>query len=307
MAEKPMPTLSPPTPWQLSTLVAPVSAVSSRRRAVLTVLVGNDTGRVIPLSGGVSLTFGRRETCTHRIDDPSVSGNHARVIAMQDEYMIADEGSTNGTYVNGTRLGAPVKLTDGDRVHFGQVLLRFSLVDEAEELALKSMYDAALRDALTGVFNRKHLEERLDAELAFARRHPNNQLSVIIFDVDHFKRVNDTHGHLVGDAVLKAVASSISRGVRTEDLVARYGGEEFVVVAREVRASVAFSLAQRLRQVIEQSVVSQDGKEIRVTASAGVASLECCGEQRDKATLFGVADKRLYTAKQGGRNRVVGP
>jgi diguanylate cyclase (GGDEF)-like protein len=295
-----------PAPWGPNTLVAPVPTGGVRKRAVMTVLGGSETGRVLELGAGKSVTLGRRASCTHRIDDASVSGVHARVLSLSDLFMISDEGSTNGTFVNGLRLAEPMKLADGDRVHLGRVLVRFSLVDEAEEEALKRMYDAALRDPLTGLFNRKHLDERIDAEIAFAKRHTGHQLSIVIFDVDHFKKVNDTHGHLTGDAVLKAVAAEVLRTVRTDDCVARYGGEEFVIVARDVGGPEAFAMADRLRETIAEGVVSFGDKQIRVTASAGVASLAEC-EKQDKASLLGKADQRLYAAKEAGRNRVVGP
>jgi two-component system cell cycle response regulator len=293
---------------QQNTLVAHVIQVTARRRAVLTILGGADTGRVLPLAVGASVTIGRRDTCTYSIDDPSVSGLHARIVIVGGDYVIADERSTNGTFVNSVRITEPVSLRDGDRVQLGPIVLtRFTLVDDAEEEALKRMYDAALRDALTGLFNRKHLDERLESEVAYARRHPPADLSVVMLDVDHFKQVNDTFGHLAGDAVLKNVSAVLLRTVRTEDLLARYGGEEFVVVARDCKATAARIMAERLRSKVADSSVSFEGRSLRVTISAGVASLFTCGESADKTTLLKLADKRLYEAKEGGRNRVVGP
>ncbi len=297
----------PADAFQPNTLVAHVIKVAPRRRAVLTLLGGPESGRVLPLALGVTVTLGRREGSTHRIDDPSVSSTHARVVIVGGDYVLADEHSTNGTYVNGERIGEPVALRDGDRVQLGpNVLLRFTLVDDEEEAALKRMYDAALRDAVTGLFNRKHLDERLESEIAYAKRHPPSELSVAILDIDHFKRVNDTYGHLAGDAVLKTVASVLSRVVRAEDLVARYGGEEFVVVAREVKPAEAIVMAERLRQQVAVAVTEFEGRRVCVTVSVGVASLSACGESRDAPALLGLADRRLYQAKEGGRNRVVG-
>jgi two-component system cell cycle response regulator len=294
-------TLAAPT-----TLVAPVSSVAPQRRAVLTVVRGGDVGRVMRLAGALSFTLGRRATCSYGVEDPAVSGMHARIVAAGEDYYIADDGSTNGTFVNGVRVEAePVKLADGDRIMLGPtVLLRFAFVDPAEEEALQRIYDATLRDALTGVFNRKHLDERLDAEIAYARRHAT-ALSVVMLDVDHFKQVNDTHGHRTGDAVLKAVADTLVHGLRTEDVVARYGGEEFVVIARATRLPEATLLAERLRELMAHVAVGDPSHALRVTLSAGVASLECCGETRTTAALLSIADRRLYRAKDAGRNRVV--
>jgi diguanylate cyclase (GGDEF)-like protein len=283
------------------------SSRSSRSRAVLTTSTGNQTGRVYAIPPNEIVTMGRGENCSLRFDEASISGMHGRIVLIGNDYMFADNKSTNGSYVNDVRVESPVKLNDGDRIRLGpQCALRFSLVDEDEEQALKKMYEAALYDGLTKVFNRKHLEERLDAEIAFALRH-NTELSVIMIDVDYFKKVNDTYGHLAGDAVLRGVAQILAHGLRTEDLLARYGGEEFVIVARGIPVMQACMVADRLRQAIEGSLFPFEQHQLRVTASAGVASLRDCGPRLDKPSLLGFADQRLYQAKQAGRNRIIGP
>jgi two-component system cell cycle response regulator len=289
------------------TLVVDTRASSgSRSRGVLTVVGGLETGRVLPILQGEETSLGRAETCVYRFDDASVSGLHARVVRVAGTYMFVDNGSTNGSFVNDVRSSTPTGLSDGDRIQLGSAtFLRFSLVSEEEEIALHKMYEAAFRDGLTGTYNRKHFEERLDAEIAYALRH-SGELSLVMMDVDHFKRVNDTHGHLAGDAVLKAGAQVLASGIRTEDVLARYGGEEFVIVARGVGVKAAKGFADRLRQRVAQTTVSFGATVLRVTVSAGVASLHCCGEKHDKATLIGLADARLYKAKQGGRNQVIG-
>jgi diguanylate cyclase (GGDEF)-like protein len=252
------------------------------------------------------LTLGRSEECDARIDDQGLSRIHAQIVRVVGNWMFTDKGSTNGSAINDQRVETPVRLADGDRIRLGATTtLRFALVDEAEEHALRSVYEATTRDPLTGTANRKHLEERLDAELAYAVRH-RALLSVVIVDVDHFKRVNDGHGHLAGDAVLKNVAATLTRGIRTEDALARYGGEEFVVIARGIGVDEASVMAERLRQLVASSPTLFEHQEIAVTVSAGVASLLCCGERRDKQTLLKLADARLYRAKQSGRNQVIG-
>jgi diguanylate cyclase (GGDEF)-like protein len=284
------------------------AAASSTARSVgiFTVVGGIETGRVLVIPKGVEVSLGRTEGATFRFDDQSVSGTHAKLACVASSYVLMDAGSTNGTYVNDRRVAAPVTLTDGDRVQLGSgTFLRFTLVSEDEEKALRKMYDAALRDGLTGVFNRKHLEERVDAEIAYAIRH-KSELSFVIFDVDHFKKVNDTYGHPAGDAVLKAVAQVLAAGLRAEDVLGRYGGEEFVVVARGISLSSACVLADRLRMNLAATPLRLGDATFSVTASAGVASLACCNGKLDKATLLSIADSRLYQAKQSGRNRVVG-
>jgi len=277
----------------------------ARSVGVLTVVGGLETGRVCAVPTGIEATLGRSEGCSFRFDDASVSGIHARIARVANSHVLMDAGSTNGSYVNDVRVTAPITLKDGDRVQLGSAtFLRFSLVSEDEEKALRKMYEAALRDGLTGVFNRKHLEERLDAEIAYALRH-QTELSLVILDVDHFKKVNDTHGHLAGDAVLKGVAQVLTQGVRTEDVLGRYGGEEFVVVTRGISVAGAHLLAERLRSTLEVTRMHYGEVSLTVTASAGVASLVCCHGRPDKTTLLAIADARLYKAKQAGRNRVV--
>jgi diguanylate cyclase (GGDEF)-like protein len=276
---------------------------TERSRAILTVSSGSDVGRVISIERGET-TFGRADDCRVCFSDPSLSRLHARISFAVGEYVFSDCGSTNGSCVNDRPITAPVALKDGDHVRLGRgTALRFSMVDATEEEALRRVYESAARDALTGIFNRRSFEERISAEIAFAVRH-EAPLAVLLVDVDHFKRVNDTHGHLGGDAVLQAVARALEKSVRAEDMVARYGGEEFAVIARGSDREGASVMAERLRQQVAASEVSHEGKTIRVTASIGVASL-ACSAQADRASLLATADARLYRAKELGRNRVV--
>jgi two-component system cell cycle response regulator len=291
----------------ITTLVGDaVPAPVGRARPVLTVLVGSDLGRVLSIPHREVIAIGRAETCKFHFDEISISSLHGHVFHMGEECSYNDAGSTNGSFVNDTRVTQTVILRDGDRLRLGPTtLLRFSYVDETEELALKKVYEAALYDGLTGIYNRKYLDDRIESELGFALRH-GTELSLILVDVDHFKKVNDTHGHLAGDAVLKGLAGVIGRELRAEDVLARYGGEEFVVLLRNIHAAGAFVLADRLRQTVSQSPVPFASTPITITISGGVASLTCCGERRDKEALFGMADARLYVAKKTGRNRIVG-
>lgn len=294
-------------PGSMKTVVAQPVDKQVRTKGILTVASGAEAGKIIPVTPGEMVTLGRSEECTMRFDDASLSRIHARVMYVMNDHMIGDAGSTNGTFVNDQRIAKATHLEDGDRIQLGtNTVLRFSLVTPAEEQALRRVYEAAVLDALTGVANRKHLEERLEAELAYAVRH-DSELSVIIVDLDHFKRVNDTFGHLAGDAVLKSTAAKVQQQLRTEDFVGRYGGEEFVVVARGTPVDQGVLLAERLRAKIAEAAVVFESHEILVTMSAGVASLADCVQAKDRATLLSTADERLYKAKQAGRNRVVGP
>jgi diguanylate cyclase (GGDEF)-like protein len=272
-----------------------------RDRGVLVETGGLYAGR--PHTLGARTTIGRSADCLLRIDDEALSRLHARITYEGNEWVLEDLGSTNGCFVGDERVSRVV-LRDGDRVRFGFAFsTRFQVVTEEERRSLVHVYEAGLRDPLTGAANRKQLEEQLHAEMSFARRH-GAELSVVMVDVDRFKSVNDRYGHLVGDAVLKHVARTLTSTVRTEDLVARFGGEEFVVVARATSQVGAGQLAERLRAAIERAPLVLDGYVVSVTASFGVASYRAEGTP-SLTTLLGKADERLYRAKVTGRNRVI--
>jgi two-component system cell cycle response regulator len=269
-------------------------------RGVLVQMSGAETGRIHRAVG--TITMGRGEGCSVRFDDGTLSRVHARLIEREEEHILEDAGSLNGTYVNERRITSAV-LFDGDRLRLGSgASLRFHLIDEEEECALVRTYDSSIRDGLTGIFNRRHLEERLGSETAFALRH-GTDLSVVMIDLDHFKRINDARGHLAGDAVLRHTATLISALVRMEDIVARYGGEELCVVTRGVGLQGAALLGERIRAAIEGARILFEGAILHVTASVGVASLAECGT-RTAPGLFARADGLLYQAKSLGRNRV---
>jgi diguanylate cyclase (GGDEF)-like protein len=274
-----------------------------RDRAVLIQMTGLEAGRVCSIDGHAS-TFGRAPDCAHRFDEASLSRVHARIVREGDVYVVEDAGSRNGVFVNEHRV-TRATLTDGDRLRLGSaVVLRFQLVDDHEEQALKKVYDSSVKDGLTGAANRKYLEERLVAEVAFAVRH-GTPVSLVILDIDFFKKVNDTYGHTGGDEVLRQTAAILRKTLRTEDLLARFGGEEFVVLARGVDLRNATYLAERLRSVVEKTPVPFGGHTVARTISLGVASLDCCGTDRAPQRLVAIADERLYRAKEAGRNRVV--
>jgi two-component system, cell cycle response regulator len=270
-------------------------------RAVLLRMDGVQAGQIIGLEQW-PFTVGRHPTNQLRIDEDSISRFHSRIIRNGDEYTVEDMGSRNGTFVGGKRVTrAPLQhdswLQFGPRVSF-----RFSMTDVREERLLRKLYESSTRDALTGAYNRLHFEERLRAEVAYAIRH-KAQASLLLIDLDHFKRVNDTYGHPAGDAVLKRACEACSRALRTEDVFARFGGEEFAVVLRGIDVRGAARLGDRLRQSVSAEVVEHEGHRIQITLSAGAVSLACCTNPSAEE-LIAIADRRLYLAKQQGRNRV---
>jgi diguanylate cyclase (GGDEF)-like protein len=183
------------------------------------------------------------------------------------------------------------------------VCFRFTVAGENEERVLKQLYEASVRDGLTQAYNRHYFSSQLATEIAFAQRH-NTELSLLILDVDFFKRINDTLGHLAGDHVLKSLSALLNEQLRKEDVFARYGGEEFVVLLRGVPISGAAVLAERLRRAAEAKRLSFGDRSFAITVSIGCAALTCCN-RHDPESLIQRADGRLYKAKQDGRNRIV--
>jgi diguanylate cyclase (GGDEF)-like protein len=194
-------------------------------------------------------------------------------------------------------------LRDGDKIQVGSTtILKFTYSDELEENFRERMLDAALRDGLTGAFNKGHFNQQLQSEVAYARRHAT-PLSLLMLDADHFKKVNDTYGHPAGDYVLASLAEIVHGAIRTEDLFARVGGEEFAVLCRGVGANQSLALAERLRSTVETFAFAHQGRRFRVSISVGVAAWF---DQPNSATqLIADADEALYKAKSSGRNRVV--
>jgi diguanylate cyclase (GGDEF)-like protein len=275
-------------------------------RATLTVLSGLNAGQIFALDA-FEHVLGRGTEADLWLEDPAISRNHARVARRPDgRFVIEDLGSTNGTFVSGRKVEGRIDLQNGDRIQVGpNQMLRFGITDDAEEELQRRLYESSTRDALTRAFNRKYLNERLLAEIAHARRH-KTQLALLMLDLDRFKEVNDVHGHLMGDMVLRVVAAHMQRLIRIEDVLARYGGEEFVILVRSTPHNDASKLAERVRSTIERLQITAPGggKTIGVTVSIGIASLAELAPEGGANELVATADARLYRAKVAGRNRL---
>jgi two-component system, cell cycle response regulator len=269
----------------------------------LIVIGGGSAGEMHALREG-EMIIGRAQASTIRLDDDGVSRSHARVICRGSEVHIEDLKSANGTLVNDEPVISRRPLADGDKITLGSItILKFTYSDDLEETFQRRMFEAALRDGLTTAHNRRYFTERLAKELAYARRH-GAPLSVIMLDIDHFKKVNDTFGHLAGDAVLVGLSKVALDTLRTEDVFARYGGEEFAVICRGIEVENATTVAERLRTLIASMRTKHDEHEIAVTVSLGVAGYpDLDAETPDQ--LISAADEALYEAKRAGRDRVV--
>jgi two-component system cell cycle response regulator len=277
--------------------------VTRRDRACLVVLSGPRVGAVFRLDRP-STVLGRSGQADVNIDDDGVSRNHIRILRNDDAIICEDMGSRNGTFVNGTKLTQPLVLADGDKIQLGRgTILKFTFHDALDDSYQQRMVESALRDPLTRLYNKRYFDDRLDAELRFARRH-GTSLALLLIDVDHFKLVNDNRGHLAGDKVLAEIAATLTQAVRNEDVVARYGGEELVVLSRAIGDDGAHNLAERLRKTVENLRTKvEDEPPVRVTISVGVAVYPTI-EVGTANQLIAAADRALYEAKDEGRNRV---
>ena len=285
---------------------APPPHPANKTRPLLTIVSGATTGRVYSVREAETV-IGRGKESDVRLDDPGASRAHARIVVNQEgQYLLEDLGSTNGTFVDGKRVER-VELKSGDRIYIGpNVVVSFAIVDAQAEKITHQLYESSVRDPLTRAHNRRYLVERLASEIAYARRH-RSRLSLILFDLDHFKKVNDTHGHLTGDDVLRDVAALVQRLIRAEDVFARFGGEEFVVLVRGIEHNNIGRFAERIRTAVDRLEIASSQETLHVTISAGFASLqELESDKRDADSLLRRADERLYRAKTAGRNRVCG-
>jgi len=278
-----------------------------KRQADCLVLIhteGPDLGKRFDLKGN-NIGIGRDPESDIFLDEETVSRKHARIEKGSGQTVVIDLGSTNGTYINDERVmpftSTPLK--EGDRLKFGRTIFKYLAGNVIETLYYEEIHKMAIMDGLTGLFNKRYFMENLDKEISRARRH-QRPLSMIIFDIDHFKLVNDTHGHLAGDHVLKSLSELIKSRVRREELVARYGGEELVVLMPETDVDGATQLADQVRQRVESHEFAFSSQKIAITVSGGVAGAD--EANYEVMPFIQIADERLYEAKNAGRNQVVG-
>ena len=250
------------------------------------------------LLGDDPLTIGRGQENRVVLDNDSVSRRHCRAEKRGPSWFIVDLDSTNGTYVNDEQV-TELTLRRGDQVKVGDTILKFLSGSDLEAQYHETIYNMTIVDGLTQINNKRYLMETLEREIPRARRH-QRPLSVVMFDIDHFKSINDNYGHLAGDYVLKELATLVKGRLRPDDVLGRYGGEEFLAALPETDLVGAASIADDLRRRIEERRFVFEGETISVTVSLG------CGEldgKMDVTKLIKAADEKLYEAKNSGRNR----
>ena len=287
------------------TRVAAVSKISDRSGGAACLII---CASVDPLQVGRrheltdrAVTIGRSPESTIVVDSETVSRTHARIERRDRGVFLSDRGSVNGTYVRDEPVGEH-ELLSGDLIKVGPCILKYLAAGDIEAAFHEEIYRLTITDGLTGIANRRAFDETIQAEVRRAVRYAR-PLSLVMFDLDHFKRVNDTYGHMAGDYVLKTVASVVRGRIREDDAFARYGGEEFALLLPETPKATAAQLAEEIRASVANTQFIFEDRVIPVTVSMGLADV--VPELRTAHQLVKAADARLYEAKRGGRNRVV--
>ena len=298
-----MPDYGMGNPQEEETRVSTVSRIVDKAitgESCLVMIYGPELGKRFPLLGD-EVTIGRGADNSIVIDMDNVSRLHARELKMDDGYFVEDLGSTNGSYVNDIEVSRD-RLRTGDLVKIGGAILKFIQGGNIEALYHEEIYQMTIVDGLTQIHNKRYFLEFLDREMARCSRY-DRPLSLVMFDIDHFKGTNDNFGHLAGDYVLRRIAELIAKHVRKEELFARYGGEEFAIIMPETTGKKAGIFCEKIRRMIEESPIVYEQKEVPVTISLGIAVM---GRHREPLHFIKAADDCLYLAKNNGRNRVEG-
>lgn len=285
------------------TIITKISGLKKEKEkhAYIIFLSGPLMGKIHLMEEG-RIVFGRSDEANLPINDLSISRQHMAITYSDGEAIVEDLRSTNGTYVNGKKVDKAI-LQDGDKIQISSsTIFKFAYQDNIENIFHSELYKMAVVDALTGAYNKRYFEERLKEEFSYCIRN-EVPLSLILFDLDFFKKVNDTYGHPAGDFVLSRVSTLAKSIVRNEDILARYGGEEFAIILKATDAEGTLILAERLRRLIDEYDFEFEGQKLHVTISVGIASLVNQNFSTSD-TMLKLADSLLYQSKNNGRNRV---
>ena len=272
----------------------------------------NFTGRILQIhpvdldSGLITLgekpfVIGREPGSDLMIGERAISRQHAKFEKSKEGFTVTDLGSTNGTWVNGEEIEV-AQLRSGDRIRIGGRIFKFIATDQVEAQYHEAVYSMMTKDSLTQAWNKRYLLDVLGRELK-RRERTGHPLSLLILDLDYFKKVNDTYGHLVGDELLRQSASRVRDVVREEDVFARFGGEEFCIVLSETSLEAARLCAQRCLSAIADTPFETAAGEIKCTVSIGIAE---ANKEMTSQELIQLADENLYQAKEQGRNQFQG-
>lgn len=279
---------------------------ASARRPYLLVLSGPQLGEIFALEPERECVLGRDPTCEVRLRDTGVSRRHAGIVAGAGAARLRDLGSTNGIFVEGVRV-ADCELLDGQRVQMGMhTALKYCLCDDLEIGYQRRLAEGALLDPETGLFNRRHFDDRLSSELVTASRY-TRPMSLLLAEVDGLLRVSEAHGRSAGDEALGLVSRLVKSAVRREDVLARVSADQFGVVARETPLSAGRALGERIRKAVQLGHVSVRGQDLALTVSVGVIGIDAIGTYtgtRTEAEVLSLAETALRRAVAAGGNRV---
>lgn len=263
---------------------------------------GPGLGRKYGLREG-EVTIGRDVKNGIVVELDNVSRRHAKIITRQGISFVVDWKSTNGTYLNNKEVVEETPLRSGDYLKVGGSIFKFLSGGDIESLYHEEIYQLTIIDGLTQVNNKRFLVEYLEREIGRCRRY-GRSLSLILLDLDHFKEINDNHGHPAGDSVLRDLAMRIKQCIRKEECFARYGGEEFAIAMPEAGSENGRMFAEKIRRLVAEEPFDFESKKISVTVSVGIAELN--EELTDPTEFIKLADANLYRAKKAGRNQVIG-
>ena len=287
--------------WNLTPARSP-----AERRPYLLMVSGPQLGEIFALEAGREIVLGRDPACDIRLQDTGVSRRHASVLGGPKGARLRDLGSTNGIFVEGLKV-ADCTLEDGQRMQMGMhSALKYCLCDDLEIAYQRRMAESALLDPETGLFNRRHFDDRLGAELDTSQRY-SRPMSLLVVEVDGFRRLTETFGRATGDQALELVARLVKPAMRREDVLARLSAETFGVVSRETPLSAGRALGERIRKSADQGKLSVRGGDLAVSVSVGVIGIDTIGTYapgRTELEVLSLAGSALLRAQEAGGNRV---
>lgn len=278
------------------------AAATNGTKPCMSALAGKHSGSLFQLSADDVLKIGRDNLSHVVLEGSEISRYHAEIYFQEKAVPIVKDLSSNGILLNRKPYNKTEQiLHHNDSIQIGNDnLFKFVYLDDIEINSQIQLYSATLTDSLTAIGNKRYFSDSFDKEFSYHMRH-RLFMGLLIIDIDHFKKVNDEHGHQLGDEIIKLFAQRIKRTLRNDSSLARIGGEEFAVIIRNTSKKGIVSVAQRILHSIDSAPFAIDGKKITVTASIGISifSNKC---KNSKRKLFEEADRRLYQAKENGRN-----
>lgn len=273
--------------------------------ACLIVLEGAYVGDRILLDKD-EITIGRaKDMDVCFAQDDGVSRAHAVIQRVENEenFLIIDKNSVNGTFVNSKKIKI-TSLADQDLITIGENVLKFVSSTSPEQAHYDELYRQTHLDRMLQIYNKQYFLTKLEEEVNRCQRY-KTELSLVLFDIDHFKKINDIYGHLAGDAALVHLTGIVKQRVRETDILCRYGGEEFAIIMPHVSLQQAYILAEHMRTLVAKTPINHDNSTIAMTISLGISCYDLnTAEPCSRESLIAQADKALYQAKQGGRNKV---